>query len=183
MADSANVDQVMAFLDDFLHSIQFTRPGIEGSMGKDAAMTIIRGPHATMQGGIMGRCAQEVTPEGRPWPHNSAEYAADKERRYGWSETNRRTNQMLSQESLYGRTRIEPEAVTLVYGTGSPPSSSGAPTGYMSKGDAKTPDTIKAALAHSSNRDFYRANDDDAKNVTAVLQETVNQMIRSCNGG
>jgi hypothetical protein len=178
---SSNIDAVIGYLNDFAHSINMRRPGREGSLGKDLAMTIIRGPDSGATGGIMGRIAQEVTPDGSPWPANDPGYAAEKEKKYGWDETNRRTGQMTSQESLYGRTTIEPEVVTLRYGTGQPPSSSRAPTGYMSKSDRATTDEAKAMHAHSAGRGFYGLGAGDGENVTKVAQENVNELIVATN--
>lgn len=188
MADTPNVDEVVAWLDGFAHSITFTRPGRDQSLGRDIAMTIIRGPELNDQAGIMGRCAQGVTPDGAPWPSNSDNpqgkgYASRKLRKYGWDETNRRTSQMLSQVALYGRTAIEPEQVTLVYGEDRPPDISRSPTGYIDDGDKKVTDVEKATFAHQQGRDFYGIGQGDPENVTTVAQDNVNQMIIEANGG
>jgi hypothetical protein len=183
MSDSGNTDQVMGWLDAFIDSIQFTRKGKEKTLGQDIADAIIRGPEHGEQGGIMGRCAREITPDGSPWPPNSAEYAQDKEEKYGWSETNRRTNQMLSEPSLYGKTRIEPEQVTLIYGEDKPPSQSHSPTGYLSPGDAKVTDVQKAQFAHAAGRGFYGIGEGDPENVSKVGQAAVDHWIREAGGG
>lgn len=188
MPDSSNIDEVTSWLDDFARSIRFDRPGAEGSLGADVAWAIIRGPDSGAQGGIMGRCAQEVAPDGTPWPRNSDEpagkgYASKKMKKYGWDETNRRTNQMLSAASLYGKTTIEPEVVTLRYGTDQPPGQSYAPTGHLGDDDAKVTDTQKATWAHQQGRAFYGLGQGDPEAVHAVCQEAVGEMIREANGG
>jgi hypothetical protein len=163
-----------------IDEVHFEMPGPGGeSLGKEIAMTIIRGRGRGEYGGIMGRCAQGVTPEGDKWPENSREYADEKRREYGWDETNRRTNQMLSQESLYGRTTVSRDAVRLVYGTGQPPTVSKAPTGHLSDQDRGVTDVEKAAFAHAQGRSFYGMNAEDEANVTAVFLEAVDRHIRT----
>jgi hypothetical protein len=182
-----NIDEVCRWLQEFAESFDFTRPGKDQSVGRDLALTIVHGPDVGGQGGILGRCAAGVGADGTPWPPNAPEVSARKQEDYGWDEPNRRTGQMLSQQSLYGRTRIEPDQVTLVYGTGQPPSGSAAPSGYSSKADRETPDVLKASLAHSGQgrkgirRPFYEATREDAENVSAVAQENLNEYIRETN--
>jgi hypothetical protein len=187
MPETSNIDEVCRWLSEFAESFDFTRPGEDQSLGRDIALTIIRGPEAGGQDGILGRCTDGTGPDGTAWPANSRTYAAAKQERYGWDEPNRRTGQMLSQQSLYGRTTIEPDQVTLRYGTGQPPSGSAAPSGYSSKADRETPDTLKASLAHSGQsrqriqRPFYEATREDAENVSATAQENLNEYIRETN--
>jgi hypothetical protein len=94
---------------------------------------------------------------------------------------------MLSQTSLYGRTTIEPEQVTLRYGAGQAPSSSAAPSKYMNRADRETTDTAKASFAHSGQsrqripRPFYQATEEDARNVSEVAQANLNYYIRDTN--
>ncbi len=150
-------------------------------------MTIIRGPDVGGQGGILGRAADGRGPDGVDWPANTPEYAAAKAKRYGWTEPNRRTNQMLSQTSLYGRTRIEPDQVTLVYGTDTTPVGSAAPSGYLSKSDKSITDTEKAKYAHEGQsakrvkRGFYGFTEEDRTNVINVAQNSLNDLIRETN--
>lgn len=177
------MDQVVSWLGEFIDGFDFTRKGTDQSLGRDVALTIIRGPDTSSLGGIMGRCADEITPDGAAWPANSDNpsgkgYASRKERIYGWRETNRRTGQLLSQVSLYGKTTIEPRVVTLVYGTDEPPSNSAAPTGYMSDADESVTDTEKAQYAHIKGRGFYGWAAEDKTNVIAVCQENLDGYIK-----
>lgn len=188
MFDRASVDRVSDFLDQFLDSVNFQRPGVEASWGEDVAWAVIRGPHTGEFGGIMGRCADQVTPDGATWPENSDDppgdgYRSRKARKYGWEDTNFRTGDMLSAQKLYGRTTIEPRKVTLIYGDQTAPTHSVSPTGYISEKDKKITDVEKAAYAHESGRAFYGIGPGDAENVSAVSQEALNMLIRDANGG
>jgi hypothetical protein len=184
---ASNITDVCRWLQQFVESFRFDRPGKDQSMGRDVALTIIRGPDVGGQGGILGRCALGTGPDDTPWPPNAPGYSGEKLEDYGWAEPNRRTGQMLSQQSLYGRTTIEPDQVTLRYGTGQAPSGSAAPSGHLSDQDRETPDTLKASLAHSGQskkrvqRPFYAAAQEDAENVSAVCQENLNDYIRETN--
>ena len=130
-------------------------------------------------------------PDGAVWDPNSTTeppvggYKGWKERKYGWDdEPNRRTNQMLSQTSLFGdKTRIEKHLVTLRYGTDQPPSRSASPNGFISDADRKVTDTQKAEWAHTGGkhghvRGFYGAGDGDAEALCEVAQENLNDYIR-----
>lgn len=189
MADDFNLDAIAGYLDGLVSSFDFTRRGAEGSLGRDLAMTVIRGPDTGETGGIMGRIAEGVGPDGTPWPENAPEYAAAKEKAYGWSEPNRRVGQMTSFVSLYGRTTIAPDEVVLRYGTGEPPDSSAAPSGHMSDADRARTDVEKAAYAHAGQsrkgikRPFYGVGQGDPENVAKVAQDNLNEMIKEHNSG
>lgn len=183
---TSNASTVFANIERWLDGFNFARPGREQSLGRDTAMVIIRGPDVGAQGGIMGRCAAEVTPDGVPWPPNSDDpaghgYASRKEELYGWRETNRRTSQMLSQQSLYGKTTIEPFRVTLRYGEDTPPSNSKSPTGYISDQDKSVTDVQKATWAHEQGRGFYAATGEDRHNVVGMLQKDLDGYVRERN--
>lgn len=187
MSDS-NADQVLGWIGQFIDSIVFTRKGVENSLGRDIADTIIRGPEHGEQGGIMGRCADGVTPEGQPWPENSDNpsgegYRSKKLEKYGWDETNRRTSQMLSYVSIYGRTTIAPDVVTLTYGLDKPPDASRSPTGYKDDRDDAVTDVQKATWAHQQSRGFYGLGAGDPENVSKTGQAAIDLMIREAGGG
>jgi hypothetical protein len=183
MSQFSNIEELVSYLDSFAHSINFKRKGADRELGEAIVETIIYGEGPGSGTGIRGRCEKEVTPEGSPWPANPTEYASDKEAKYGWSEVNHRTGQMLSEPSLKGRTRIEPELITMVYGTDSAPSKSYSPTGYLSKSDEKTTDVKKATIAHAAGRGFYGLGQGDPENVAKVGQEYVNEAILEHNAG
>lgn len=204
MAETSNIREVVAWLEGFVNSFDFTRPGKDQSLGRDIAMTIIRGPDVGGQGGILGRAAENSGPEGY-WIDNADSTKAEKRKHYGWEEVNRRTGQMLSQESLYGHTTIEPRLVTLRYGTGRAPDRSAAPSGYISDADRAVTDVQKAEWAHGGGssakgptrdvrgrfaarvrkatartaRPFYGFTDEDRSNVIGVTQENLDDYIRT----
>ncbi len=142
----------------------------------------------------MGRCAEHKDAGGDEWAANSTKeppkggYAGEKERDYGIvDEPNRRTGQMLSQQTLGAKIKIGPTEIELRPGTDKPPSSSAAPTGLLSDADKKVTDTQKIGFAHEETptkpaRKFYAANDEDRANVIALTQENMNDYIRETSG-
>jgi hypothetical protein len=190
--DFSSIDEVRAYLGQFVDSINFTRKGHDQSLGRDVVMTVILGPNLDGQGGIAGRCAAGVTPDGQEWPPNSDNpwppenpvfpgYATWKEQKYGWREVGRRTGQTLSQVSLYGRTTIEPEQVTMIYGTDQPPDQSYSPNKYISESDKETSDVEKGTYLTQQGRSFYGLATSDAENVAAVCQVAINDAITEAN--
>jgi hypothetical protein len=183
MAD-VNMGPLLHWFDQFLDSFEFTRPGRDQSLGRDIANELVDS--------IDGRNSQRVDPDGAAWPPNSTKeppkggYKGWKKRKYGLDdEPNVRTGQMVSRLSLYGRTKIEPKLVTLVYGIDAPPDSSAAPTGYISNADKSTTDVRKAYYAHTgqgphgTKRRFYEATNEDAVKLAELVQENLNDYIRS----
>ena len=177
---SSNINQVMAWINGFVDSFDFNRVGADQSLGRDVAMKVVENIHE--------RCEQQ--PPGGvdgEWDENAPDYARWKEKRYGISDgPNTRTGQMLSQKSLYGRTRIAPKEITMVYGTNQPPS--GTKTGVeMTEADKKVTDSQKAYYAHTGQgphgtiRPFYQVNEADGKAVSELCQENLNDMIREEN--
>lgn len=181
--DDSNSDEVMGWLGGFIDSIVMTRKGVEKSLGLDIAEVIVHGSAETPGSGILGRCENEVAPDGSPWSKNSKETLDRKERVYGWAETNRQTGQLLSEVSLLGRTTVEPSVVTLVYGTDEPPGVSAAPTGELSDKDKSVTDVQKATWAHEQGRGFYGIGPGDAENASRIGQAVIDEMIRQANGG
>ena len=118
---SSNIAQVTAFLDGFIDSFNFHRVGNEGSLGRD----IVKLAAQLMR----DRALTHRTGFGTAWPPNSETpshwapegYREWKEKNYGTPEPNSRTGQMLSQLSMEGRSRIEPQQVTMIYGIDKPP--------------------------------------------------------------
>jgi hypothetical protein len=181
---NSNMHQVAGWIERFIEGFNFCRPGKDQSLGRDLANTVIRGPDVGELGGIMGRCAEHVDPEGNEWAPNAPDYAARKEKVYGIvDEPNRRTGQMLSELTLGAKTKVTPKEIEIRPGLDAPPSSSAAPTGYLSKQDAKTTDTDKIRYAHTATekkpaREFYAANEEDAVAVAKVAQENLNDYLR-----
>jgi hypothetical protein len=94
---------------------------------------------------------------------------------------------MLSRISLFGRTRVEPQLVTMVYGINKPPWESAAPTGYIDDEDLEVTDTEKGFWAHDGQsqlkikRRFYEINKDDVAAVVKLCQDSLDEMIREFN--
>jgi len=183
---SSNIDQVVAWLEQFVADFDFTRPGVDQNLGRDIANVVVER--------IQDRSQQQLDPDGSPWPENSTKpspwmpngYKAWKEERYGWSQPGYRTGQMLGITALKGQTEIEQKKVTLRYGWGAQTHQSFAPTGYLSKQDEKRTDREKAEYAHTGGkhgivRRFYAIGQGDAEAALEVGQGNLNDYIRETN--
>lgn len=175
MSDS-NLDDVMGQLNRFLESFDFTRPGIESSMGKDAA-------HAVAEA-IAQAAADQKTTDGEPFPDNEPKYADWKDRKYGVGNPayGRRTGQMLSLQSLLGNVDVAPDEVTLTYGTGEAPERSVA-SNYIGEGDKKVTDKQKADYNNERMNNFYKIGEAGRAAVVEVMREALNRAVAEENGG
>ncbi len=92
----SNVGDVVGFLEACVDSFDFKRVGIEGWLGDDVKMKVVKCIYdrsLDTKGGISGH-----------WDKNEPKYRAWKEKKYGIvDDPNVRTGQMLSQKSLDGR--------------------------------------------------------------------------------
>ena len=104
---------------------------------------------------------------------------------------------MLSQKSLFGRTKIESKEVTMIYGTNQPPDRAafGDPGAKNLERDRKVTDTQKAYFAHGGGsgrnakgqftakqkRPFYEVDAEDGKAVSELCQENLNRLITETN--
>jgi hypothetical protein len=186
---NSNIAQVVAWLDGFVDSFDFKRPGNDESLGRDVANLGVQR--------IQDRSLQDRTGFGTAWAPNSETpshwapqgYRKWKEDNYGVGEPNSRTGQMLSQQSLFGRTRVESKQVTMVYGTDKPPDRAtfGSPDAKLLARDQKVTDTFKAYLAHTGQsrkgivRPFYQLIDDDGVAIAELCQENLNKLINETN--
>lgn len=185
----SNVAAVVAGLHAWLDNFSFTRTGQQQGLGRDIARLAVER--------IRERSIQERTGFGTAWPPNSETpsrwapegYRAWKLKHYDNDEPNTRTGQMLSQTSLYGRTKIEPKIITLIYGTDTPPvrSQGGSPTPAMFARDQKVTDVFKAYLAHTGQsqkrivRPFYRLEDDDGIAIRDLCVENLTAYVNATN--
>lgn len=137
MQGDSNVDAVAKHVEDLIATFDFTRPGIEESMGKDAL-------HAIAEDIASSAAALQANPTGDPFPDNEPEYAEYKARKYGMHPPayGFRTGQTFSLESLLGEQSIGPDSAEMRYGTGQPPSRSSA-SGYISEADQEITDIEK----------------------------------------
>lgn len=134
--------------------------------------------------GIQERAATELRgADPSQWKANKPAYRDYKARHYGvFDMPNFRTGQMLSQESLWGRTTITKDEVLLTYGLNEAPSRSAAPTGYLSEQDERHSDVEKGWYAHNThNRPFYELDDVIAGKVVEEAQENLNEFIEEVN--
>jgi hypothetical protein len=186
VADS-NIADVVQYLRDFVNGFDFTRPGKDQNLGRDLANAEVDQ--------IMVRAEQyRCGPDGDEWEGNSTKsspwlpggYKQWKEEIYGWDDMpNRRTGQMLSQTSLFGRTTIEPRLITMIYGVDAPPDRSASPNGFFDpETDGKITDVEKAELAHKAGgnrpaRPFYGPGEGDLEALCEVARENLHGYIRT----
>jgi hypothetical protein len=176
---TSNVDAVVASLKRFLDGYNFTRPGKDQSLGRDIVTTIALG--------IQERSVQDKASATDLWPANTAEVATRKAKDYGViDQPNVETGQMLSLPSLKGtETAIEPDRITMKYGTGQVPTRTATNQGKV-KANPKT-DREKAHYAHTGQsskgviRKFYEADDKIAGDVREECRENLNGYIRDVN--
>jgi len=188
MAQTSNIEQVVAWLKDWVDGIDFTKTGADQSLGRDVANKVARQ--------IADRAAIEGRGAGAVWAPNSTTpsrwhpegYSAWKGKHYGWQLPNYRTGQMLSHTSLFGRTRIMAHEIEMVYGVDAAPARGYSPTGLLSVADEKVTDTQKAAFAHSGQsrkrikRPFYELDDTIREAVVVdVVQPWCNAYIVDTN--
>ncbi|WP_165251178.1 hypothetical protein [Paludisphaera soli] len=137
MAGDSNVDSLAARIKALIDSFDFTRPGIEQSMGEDAA-------HAVAEDIASSAAELQEEPTGGGFPSNEPGYARRKAEKYGVGDPayGFRTGQTFSLESLLGDVRVGSDEVEMQYGTGRPPERSGA-SGYISEADKAVTDREK----------------------------------------
>lgn len=179
---ATNIDQVVAWLEGFVQSFDFTRPGVDQSLGRDIVNEVCGGiltRSVTERAGADGYWPSVSDTPHPPWPS----YRAAKRDRYGIDdEPNSRTGQMLSMTSLRGRTTYAPTEIQITYGTGQPPSSSAAPTGYLSAADQAVTDVQKAQWATEGTdtappRPFFQLDDTIEAGVFQVVADNLRQYI------
>jgi hypothetical protein len=182
----ATADEVVGWLERFAHSFNFTRPGLDQSLGRDMAMAQIQR--------ILDRCAQFVGPDGTPWEENSDTptpwmpngYKQWKADHYGWDHPNYRTGQMLSKASMAGNIEITADEVKIGYGLGLPPRAGYSPTGHCSDEDRAVTDREKAEWAHMETRHrrarpFFGVGEGDAEAVQKVAFENLSTYLDSAH--
>ena len=109
----ANVNEVVDSLDAITDSFDFTVPGADQSLGRDVAKRVVQG--------IYDRSLEERRGARSPWKQNESKY------RNGKRKTTEPTNRIAEPArcfptgALMGRTTIEPDQITMIYGTGDPP--------------------------------------------------------------
>jgi hypothetical protein len=188
--NTGNIGQVIAWLNNWVDTFDFKRPGNDQSLGRDVMKLAAQR--------MRDRSLQDRTGFGTAWPPNSETpshwapegYRAWKEKNYGTGDPNSRTGQMLSQLSMEGRSTIEAKQVTMIYGINKPPVTApafGNPDPKLLARDQKVTDTFKAYLAHTGQsrkkivRPFYQLIDDDGIAISELCQENLNKLITETN--
>jgi hypothetical protein len=179
MTQSSSIGQVQVWLRGFVDSMNFTWSGNDQSLGRDVAWKVVEQ--------IEDRAQREKRGIGEEWEANALDYAAWKEKRYGIVDLpNTRIGHMLSHQKLFGRTCVEAEQVTMIYGTNEPTTrtKTGVP---LTEADKKVTDTQKAYFAHTvrrlhgTTRKFYEVSEADGRVVSELCQENLNDLIRDTN--
>lgn len=173
---SHNIEQVCAWLEEFLLSFNFSLPGKDRNLGRDLAHVFAAS--------ISERSASESrgADGSEKWPANKRRYAKMKADHYGWPEEkpNYRTGQMLSHASLFGRTKVKDQLVELIYGRQEPPEECYSPfdlrTEAMKKADESITDVEKAEYA-STERPFFEVDDDVEADVIEAADEALDEYI------
>lgn len=185
----SNIDEVCDWLHKLVEGFDFTVPGEDQSLGRDIVVEVASN---IADRAADGRGADDSGVE-VVWLANSDDppgkgYASQKAQDYGvFDQPNIRTGQMCSLLSLVGRPIIEPKRITMVYGTGDPPSTSAAPTGYLSPDDRKITDVEKAQFAHEQDaerpeRPFYALTEEDDEAVIDLAGRVLDRCIEEANG-
>lgn len=182
----ADIHQVCAWLQSFADSFDFTRPGLDQSLGRDMKNVQVQR--------ILDRCAQHEAPDGSIWLSNSDTptlwmpdgYRQWKFDLYGWAdEPNYKTGQMLSKLSMGAASTITAKEIRIAYGTGQPPTKSYSPKGFFDVDtDGQVTDIEKAEWAHMDAphrpaRPFFGVGQGDAEALVECAQDNLNDYIRS----
>jgi hypothetical protein len=169
---SSVIRAYFAKLANLIETFNFTRPGKDESMGKDAAHKIAEG--------IFDRSINEQGgPEG-PWPENDEEYTKAKLDYYHVEWIGVRTGQMLSMTSLLGKIDIEPTRVEIYYGTNEYPIET--MTGVsITKQDREVTDRQKAEFFTKKKGQFYVLDETIANNVKQYFSDELSEFIRELN--
>lgn len=185
MSQNSNIDEVTAWLEGWLDTVDFTLPGAGQGLGQEIIHTIASG--------IQKRASQDKCDSDHvPWEANADNppghgYASYKERAYGWvDQPNYRTGQTWSLLNLIGTSKVTPKEVTMEGGLDVAPSRSVAPSGYMSRGDRLVTGREKLQLAHEHTRNRpmrpgYAIADEDVVAVIEVCTESVSNYVVATN--
>lgn len=172
---TSNIDDVSAWLDAVVASVNFEMPGVEGSLGKDLAGAVAEG--------IQLRTEQEkLDAEGGPLKPNEAKYAARKERDYDIAANTPavRTGQVLSLVSLLGQTKITKEAVQMVFGTDEPPSRTrmgGWKRPKLREADQRVTDRQKGQFLEEQGRPFYGLDEAIGDTCRDLCREAIERLL------
>lgn len=176
---TSNVNEVNAWLKKVVAGFNFDLTVESESLGKDCA-NIIAEEIAVRSAD--GRGADGYWPENTNTPSpqlGGLGYRDWKQLKYGVGKPNIRTGQMISIESLLGTVTVTTDAVTMLYGTGDPPTRSAASSYFNPRTDGAITDIEKAyfcSVAYA--RPFYELDDDMASIVFRHIEETLAEYLQ-----
>lgn len=161
----SNINEVKLWLHGIVDSFDFTRPGKDGSLGRDMAGVVAEG--------IIDRSVPDaVSPDGSGWAANEARYAAWKRAKFAADQPGILSGQMLSLESVRGDVKVTPTEVTMNYGIGS--GASRSRTGAaLSASQQATTDRDKARHFAEGGREFYGMDRQIADAVVAEVEDAI----------
>ena len=167
------IEEYFKKLETLLGTFDFTRQGHEESMGKDAAGIVAQG--------IINRSVNNQGGASAAWPQNDPErYTPMKIRLYNVALIGFRTGQMISLPSLLGKVDVEPQEVTIRYGTGLPPKSSMS-SNYISPSDEAITDTKKAEYFTEKKGKFFELDEVIAGEVHDYFEKELALFIGELN--
>lgn len=166
-----NLPELAAALDELAASLDFTRPGRDGSLGR----TLIGIIHE----GIADRNREAVDPDGAPWAGNRGGYGKRKASAglpvgVGIYPGGKPGGEMLSLVEIQGETKVEPDSVESGYGTSD---------GARDKGDWFThgsagPDGLRSGAENQPGRPFYGIGEEDAEAVMEEAGRFLDDLLR-----
>ena len=164
---SDNSDDLARRLNELSASIDFTRPGRNGSLGK----TLIGIVHEA----IVDRNLDEADDTSSPWPANQGKYG-ERKREEGLpvGVGLRSGGQMISMVEIQGEIRVEPEIVESTYGTNQDARDKANWFTYGSDG----PDGLHSGATNQPPRPFYGMNSQDADNVVEAAGEYLDGVLK-----
>lgn len=174
---TSNIDDVSAWLDKVVASVNFEMHGTEESLGRDLASAVAEG--------IQLRTEQEKRDaDGGPLKPNEVKYAARKERDYDIAANTPavRTGQTLSLVSLLGQTNVSRDIVQMTYGTDEPPTrtrSGGWKRPKLREADQRVTDREKAQFLEEQGRPFYALDEEIVGRCVELCQDAVERLLRS----
>ncbi|WP_165072127.1 hypothetical protein [Paludisphaera rhizosphaerae] len=177
----ATAQEVHDWIEKFVHGFDFTRPGLDRSLGRDIAHEVA--------GQIAARSSILQDPDGQDWDENEPMYRKRKQRSYGWDHApNYRTGQMLSHASLFGDPIVEARTIVMVYGTGDPPGGIWSPHDNRSASEKRQDEAVtdreKAAWATEGDaqnnrpaRPFYAVDDSIRAAVIEICADALREYL------
>lgn len=170
MNGSSNIDDVERWIQEQLDKIDFTRAGVEESLGRDLAGVVAQG--------IVDRSRPDaMDPSGGTWADNKEPYKSRKAKKYDAYQPGVLTGQMLSLTSMLGETTITSDQVEMRYGINKP--STDSLNGQPPPKAANPPtDRQKAQWFTEGGRAFYALDQTIADKVIEAAEEAVPNLLK-----